>query len=202
IAGTNEVTVSVAGLTDQLHYEATGTPGAVNGVVVSPARTRLLVGDSTAAITAHAVDVYGNVTTSAPSFTVRDPTLLSVDPSGNVQALRRGAATYVVASADGKSDSTLVTVLDVGQSICTGVANPVDLAVGQVVTDASGDGFCVHASADAEYALIPYFNSSTPGERIQLAVTGQGLSALAASSASSFDLRPIAPVSPRLVPDQ
>jgi hypothetical protein len=202
IAGTNEVTVSVAGLTDQLHYDATSTPGAVNGIVVSPARTRLLVGDSTAAITAHAVDVYGNVTTSAPSFTVRDPTLLSVDPSGNVQALRRGASTYVVASANGKSDSTLVTVLDVGQSICTGVASPVDLAVGQVVTDASGDGFCVHASADAEYALIPYFNSSTPGERIQLAVTGQGLSALAASSASSFDLRPIAPVSPRLVPDQ
>jgi hypothetical protein len=202
IAGANEITVSVAGLADQLHYDATGAPGPVSGVVVAPARTRVLVGQNTTLIAAHSVDVYGNVTTPAPTFTVRDPSLLGVDSSGNVQALRRGAGTYVVASAGGKSDSTLVTVLDVGESICTGAASPVDLAVGQVLTDVSGDGFCVHASTDdAEYALIPYFNSTTPGERIQLAVTGQGLSTLAAPSASIFDRRPIAPTAPRLVPD-
>ncbi len=203
IAGLNEITVSVAGLADQLRYGATGAPGPVSRVTMTPARTRVLVGESTTVITARSVDVYGNVTTSAPSFTVRDPTLVSVDANGNVQVLRRGAATYVVATADGQSDSTLVTVLDVGQSICTGVASPVDLAVGQVVTDVSGDGYCVHASAtNAEYALIPYFDSNTPAERIQLAVTGQGLAALGSASASLFDRRPIAPVSPRLSPDQ
>jgi hypothetical protein len=202
IAGANEITVSVAGLSDQLHYDATGTPGPASSVVVTPARARVLVGENSTVISAHSVDIYGNVTTDAPTFAVRDPTLLGVDASGNVQVLRRGAATYVVATANGKSDSTLVTVLDVGQSICTGAASPVDLALGQIVTDVSGDGFCVHASSDAEYALIPYFNSATPAERIQLAVTGQGLSTLAAPSASSFDRRLIAPMSPRLVPDQ
>ena len=34
-----------------------------------------------------------------------------------------------------------------GQSICTAAANPVQMTVGQVVTDVSGAGFCVHASS-------------------------------------------------------
>ena len=45
----------------------------------------------------------------------------------------------------GKSDSVLVTVLAVGQSICTGAASAARPRRRTGVTDVSGDGFCVHA---------------------------------------------------------
>jgi hypothetical protein len=35
-------------------------------------------------------------------------------------------------------------VLAAGQSICTAAATPVEMSVGQVITDVSAQGFCVH----------------------------------------------------------
>src|SRR5262249_5092577 len=118
-------------------------------------------------------------TSPSPSFIVRDPTLVSVDTTGLVHVLRRGSGTYVVASAGGKSDSVLVTVLAVGQSLCTAAATPVDLAIGPVVTDAAGQGFCVHASASsAEYAIVRFYDWGVPSATITVDVRGQGLTSL------------------------
>jgi hypothetical protein len=194
IIGPNQVTASVMGVETQIKFNATGTPGPVTTISLSPVNPRLLANVDSTKLTALALDAFGNTTTPAPTFTVRDPSLISVDANGMVRVLRRGAGTYVVATAGGKSDSVLVTVLAAGQSICTAVAAPVDLAVGQVVTDVSGQGFCVHASAaNAEYAIVPFYASSIPSASIQVEVRGQGLTALpltTAAAASIFSAPP------------
>ena len=129
-----------------------------------------------ARISAASLDMFGNATTPAPVLVARDPTLISLDATGLVHALRRGSSTWVVATSGAKSDSVLVTVLAVGQSICTGAAAPVDIPVGQVVTAVSGDGFCVHGSSPgAEYAIIPYYNSGVASASTVLEVRGQGI---------------------------
>jgi hypothetical protein len=68
------------------------------------------------------------------------------------------------------------------------------LAVGQVVTDVGGAGFCVHAStADAEYAIAPFYNSGVPNATIQVTVRGQGLAALGLPSTSLLRASPTMP---------
>jgi len=123
ILGQNEVTATVSGVTTQIKFEANGTPGLVTSIALSPPAARLLPAVDTMRITAQSLDAFGNVTTPAPTFQVRDPSLLSIDSSGLVRALKRGSGTYVVASAGAKRDSILVTVLAAGQSICTAAAN-------------------------------------------------------------------------------
>ena len=177
VAGANEVTATVTGVATAVKFSATGVAGPATSIVLTPQNPRLLAGVDTLRINAQSVDTFGNQASPPPTFTVRDPTLISVDPSGLVHALRRGASTYLVVSAGGKTDSVRVTVLASGQSICTGAADPVELAVGQVITDVPGQGFCVHSStANAEYALIPYFNSGVPSATVPLEIRGQGVS--------------------------
>lgn len=179
ILGPNEVTASVTGVSAQVKFTATGNPGPVTTITLSPQNPRLLVGTDTVRINAASLDSFGNQTTPAPTLTVRDPSLITVDGAGLVRVLRRGAGTYVVATAGGKTDSVLVTVLSAGQSLCTAAATPVDLAIGQVVTDVSGKGFCVHASgAGAEYALVPFYNAGVPSATITVDVRAQGITAL------------------------
>ena len=156
-------------------------------------------------IVAKGLDSFGNVTSPAPTFVVRDPTLLSIDANGLVHALRRGSATYVVVSDQGKTDSTLVIVLATGQSACTGVATPITLAVGQVVTDVGPSGVCVHGAADgAEYALVPYYNSAVVSASTALEVFPQGIVPLALSATVSTSIRsllPRGPVVQTMMPD-
>ena len=90
---------------------------------------------------------------------------------GDATSSRRPAA---------RSDSVLVTVLARRAIDLYGRGAPRDLAVGQVITDVSGDGFCVHGSSPgAEYAIIPYYNSGVPSATTILEVRGQGISPLA-----------------------
>src|SRR6185437_7169427 len=141
------------GVASTVVFEATGTPGPVATISISPPSLRLLSTVDSLRISARSIDVFGNATAPGPTFVPRDPTLVSIDPNGTVHALRRGASTYVLVSAG----QLTVTVLAPGQSVCTGGSAPTELAVGQVLTGISGNGFCVHASsADAEYALVPY----------------------------------------------
>jgi len=202
IVGQNEVTATVTGVSTQIKFEATGTPGAVASIAISPPSARLLPSADTLRITAQSLDLFGNLTTPAPTLQARDQSLLSVDESGLVHALRRGSGTYVVATAGTKSDSVLVTVLAPGQSICTAAANPIDLAVGQVITDVSGQGFCVHAStAGTEYAIVPYDNSGVPSATAQVEVRGQGVVPLGLPLASLYAAPSILPTAGPLVPD-
>ncbi|MGH7619667.1 MAG: hypothetical protein ACREPM_20835, partial [Gemmatimonadaceae bacterium] len=150
---------------------------------------RLLTGTDTVRLSAVSLDGFGNKTTPPPVFTIRDSSLISVDTLGLVHVLRRGAGTWVIATAGGKSDSVLVTVLAAGQSICTAAATPVDLAIGQVVTDVSGQGFCVHASSpNTQYAIVPFYNSGVPSATITVDVRGQGLTSLPIPTSSLIPL--------------
>lgn len=176
VAGENEVTATVEGVAKTLKFLATALPGPVSRVMVSPKNARILDGTDTTRLTATGTDDFGNVSTPAPVLVPRDPTLVSVDSAGLVHALRRGASTYLVATVNGVMDSALVTVLAPGQSICTAVADPVDIGVGQVLTDIAASGTCVHASSSgAEYALVPFFNSTVPGAVTEVDVKGLGL---------------------------
>jgi hypothetical protein len=187
IAGDNAVTASVSGVAGSVTFHATGTPGPTATLLLSPQSVRMPVNVDSSRIVASSLDVFGNATAPAPVLVARDPTLISVDAAGVVRALRRGSATWVVATSGAKSDSVLVTVLAVGQSLCTGASIPVDLAIGQVVTDVSGQGFCVHASsAGTEYAIVPYYNSGVASATTVIEVRGQGISPLSLSSSNLF----------------
>jgi len=202
IIGPNEVTATVTGVSTQIKFQATGTAGAVTTIAISPPSGRLLPTVDTLRITAQSLDAFGNVTAPAPTFQVRDPSLISIDASGLVHALRRGSGTYVVASAGARTDSVLVTVLAVGQSICTGAAAPLDLAVGQVFTNASGQGVCIHAStAGAEYALVPYYDSGISSATTQVEVRGQGLVPLSLPTPALLPSQNLQPSVPALIPD-
>ena len=203
VIGQNEVTASVAGVATQIKFEAAGMAGAIDSIAITPRNVRLLVTDDSLRITARSLDAFGNPAGPVSAFLPRDPSLITIDSTGLIRALSRGATTYVVVSAGPKTDSVLVTVLASGQSVCTGAASPVDLAVGQVVTNASGAAFCVHASsAGTEYAVIPYFDSpGVPTATVPLQVRGQGLTTVPLPLMSVFHSAPSVAPRPALVPD-
>ena len=187
IAGDNVITASVSGVGGSVTFHAMGAPGPTATLALSPKSIRMAVNVDSARITAASLDLFGNATTPAPVLVPRDPTLISIDATGLVRALRRGSATWVVAASGPKSDSVLVTVVAVGQSICTGAPAPVDLAIGQTITGVSGDGFCVHSSAaGAEYAIIPYYNPGVASATTVLEVKGQGIAPLSLPAAAAF----------------
>lgn len=202
IVGPNEVTAAVTGVSTQIKFEAAGTPGEVSTIAISPPAARLLPSVDTMRLSARSLDAFGNVTMPVPAFQVRDPSLLSIDATGLVRALRRGSGTYVVATAGARTDSVLVTVLATGQSICTAAASPIDLTIGQVITDVSGQGFCVHASTDgAEYAIIPYYDPGVPSATTQVEVRGQGVVPLSLPAAMLRPSTTLQPRVPTVIPD-
>jgi hypothetical protein len=123
----------------------------------------LFVGD-TARIRYALADEFSNeVVGSTLAFTVGDPTLVSVDPSGLVKVLRNdGKATITVSSA-GRQDTVGVRVLPEGSTECTEIAAPTAMSVGGIST-VQGGNICLTGGAGtgAEYAVVAY-NSSTNG---------------------------------------
>ncbi len=203
VVGPNEVTASVDGVATQVKFEATGTAGPVASIVFTPANARLGASIDSLRLTAQSLDAFGNPTTPGPTLVVRDPTQVSIDGGGLIRALSRGSHTYVVATAGTKTDSILVTVLAVGQSPCADAAVPLDLAIGQVVTTGVlGAGLCVHASAPgAEYAVIPYFDSSVPSATVPLEVRALGITTPPVSLGNRIGTYAAAIPSPAVVPD-
>ncbi len=195
VAGPNQVTASTAGVATAVRFTETGIPGPAVGLTLFTRLIRVKTTVDTARMNVLVTDQFGNGTTPGPTFTVRDPTLVSIDGSGLLHVLRRGGSTYVVATSGTRTDSSLVITLAAGQSLCTGVATPESLAVGQVFTDMSSGYACVHSSGTAgeEYALVPYFNNVTvPSATIQVEISGDGLGAppSAAIASTSHQLRP------------
>ncbi|HEX4682602.1 MAG TPA: hypothetical protein VH277_07845 [Gemmatimonadaceae bacterium] len=179
VVGANEVTASVAGIATPVKFDATGTSGPVSTIRLSTQNARLLATVDTFRLTARSLDAFGNATSPAPVYTVRDSSLVAIDQTGLVRALRRGAGTYIVASAGVQSDSTLVTVLAPGQSVCTAAATPVTMSVGEVINDITGGGFCVHAdTSSAEYALVPFFDAGQSSASTQIQVQPFGVAPL------------------------
>jgi hypothetical protein len=198
--GLNEVTAAVAPLATPIKFTATAAAGPVAKITISPQPIRFLNGVDSLRLTATSLDAYGNVTAPAPTLASRDPSLVSMDARGFLHVVRRGGSTYVVASANGQTDSALVTVLAVGESLCTGVVAPTVMAVGQVITDVTSGNFCVRASgAGEEYAIIPYYNSSVASALTQVEVRGSNV--VLAPQASAVASRSGTSAPRMLVPD-
>ena len=111
-------------------------------------------------------------------FTVRDPSLVSVDPDGSIHALLAARARRSSRSAGrtGRQRARHGARARDNRSAPPS-PTPIELGVGQVITDISGDGFCVHGDrgANAEYALVPFYNDAVPGAAIQIQARGQGV---------------------------
>jgi len=158
------VTATVSGLPKRIDALVTSTPGPLATILSSPDAMKLWEVGDTARITSLLQDEYRNALTDfVPLFTVADPTLVSVDSSGLVRALRQGGSTIIKVGGSGRFDSVAVKVAAVGESPCTDAATPTTLAVGDVKT-ANGNYICLTGatSASADYAVVAY-NSSTDG---------------------------------------
>lgn len=108
-AGLNTATASVGGLSP-VAFSATGTPGPAGSVFTIPEVSSLDIG-KTQLVSAAALDGYRNpISNRAFQWSSAQPGVASVDANGLVTALAPGTA-RIVATLDGKSDTTTITVL-------------------------------------------------------------------------------------------
>ncbi|HKH91715.1 MAG TPA: Ig-like domain-containing protein [Gemmatimonadaceae bacterium] len=163
-AGSATITALVAGVSAPASATVTATAGAAASLVTTPKAMRFFnIGDS-ARITYTLRDEFSNLVSGATlAFSVGDPTLVSVDPSGLVKVLRNDGKSTITVSASGRQDTVGVTVLAFGATECTGVVLPRAMSVGAVAT-VQGGNVCLpgDATSGSEYAVIAY-NSSTKG---------------------------------------
>jgi Bacterial Ig-like domain (group 1) len=171
------LTATVSGLSKRIDALVTSTPGPLATINSNPDAIKLWEVGDTARITSVLLDEFRNsVTDFVPTFTPSDPTLVSVDGTGLVRALRKGGTTMVTVSASGRSDSVAIRVAAVGESPCTGAATATPLAVGDP-TKATAAVICVTgaASAPAEYTVIAYNTSIDGSAGIYATVQANGV---------------------------
>jgi hypothetical protein len=179
-AGTNTLTASIDLVADSERVDVIGVPGAAAAELVFPHNLRIQPGVTTGTIVFASVDQYGNKIAGGPAalVVVRDGSVVSVDPStGTVTVGSTAGSTYVVVSGGGGKDSSLVTVLTTGDPPCAGVSTKASLAVGEVMTTGFVDNtVCVAATAsNAEYAIVPYFDSPLPSGQANIAASAFGI---------------------------
>ncbi|MDB4884162.1 MAG: Peptidase hyicolysin [Gemmatimonadetes bacterium] len=174
-AGSATLSASVTGVTAAATVAVTTTPGAVAKLVATPEDIRLTAVGETAQLSLLLQDAYANaVTGSTISYTVGDPTLVSVDSAGLVRALRVGGSTSVVASVSGQADTVSVSVLAPGASACTGVGTPTTLAVG-AMTDVSGAAICLGGAAAMDYTVVAYNTSADGSTPLTASIVANGV---------------------------
>jgi hypothetical protein len=176
ISGVASVTATVSGIAPS-STPLQVTPGPATRIAVTPKTVRLVfVGDS-ARVTAAGQDQYGNATQAgAITYSVVDATLLSVDASGLVRVLRQGGTTGVVAVSAAKADTSVVTVLPVGSTYCTGLVATTTMAVGDVQTFSGVQYGCLGGTASGAEFVITTFNSATDQiNSLSASVIGNGL---------------------------
>ena len=177
VTGTAAIRANAAGVTTAVASVINVIAGAASKVVVTPKAIRLVSVGDTARIVASAQDQYGNLAgANTISYSVVDASLVSVDQTGLVRALKQGGTTFVISSSSGKADTTVATVLAAGASICTGLVNPTAMNVGDVQTFSGAQYGCLPGSAaGAEFAMT-MFNSSVDQVNAQnVSVTGSGV---------------------------
>ena len=175
--GENSLIAWIDGAADTATFTATVTAGAATAVAVVPHTLRIPVDTTTGGVAGTVVDKYGNFVSTGVTFTSRNPSLVTVNATtGNVTVVGGGGTTYIVATSAGFSDSSLVIVLKSTDTPCTGITAHASPAVGAVITTGFSDnGICVDATTTgAEYAWVPYFNSSVASAQtaITLSVFG------------------------------
>jgi hypothetical protein len=190
-AGTNEVVASIYGIDSTATFTATGTPGPAAAIAITPGILRLLPTASSGSLAGAVVDQYGNPISGSATYTSRNTNVVTVSSAGAVQAVNRGASTYVVVSAQGFTDSALVVVLSATDPPCTGITATAQLAVGEVKTTGFADnGICIpSASTDREYAIVPFFDSPVPNAQTSFTINGVGLRQTAATTLGAIRAR-------------
>ncbi len=166
IAGPNEVTASVSGVTSTTNFSITGTAGPLAKVVMQDHRLALCKPGDQGSAAATPTDQYGNTVPAAVQWVSRNPAVATVTDSGLVQLVSATGSTYVVAtSGSAQPDSAFVAA-----------APPLTLAAAQVDTTLPATSFCVQSTqAGSEYLLTAFFRSSTPGAATSLSVVGDRL---------------------------
>ncbi|MEO8335237.1 MAG: Ig-like domain-containing protein [bacterium] len=178
IVGTGTVRATTAGVSTAATSSISVIAGATTKIVNNPKTLRFFNVGDTARIAAVAQDEFGNSAASgAITYSVVDGTLVSVDQAGLVRVLRQPGATLVISSSSTRADTTVVTVLALGASNCTGLATVTPMNVGDVQTFTGGQYACLNgATSGAEFALVAFNSSSDPTNGLTVSVTGDGLS--------------------------
>ncbi|MES2178165.1 MAG: Ig-like domain-containing protein [Gemmatimonadota bacterium] len=161
VAGAATVRAAATGVATAATANITVIAAAAAKVAVTPKTLRFVAVSDTARVTATAEDQFGNVAApNAISYSATDATLVSVDQAGLVRVLRLGGTTFVISSSAGKADTTVVTVLPAGSTLCTGLATSTPMNVGDIQTYSGKTNVCAPGTAaGAEFTLVT-FNSS------------------------------------------
>ena len=177
IAGAVTVTARATGVTTGVTSTISAVAGPATRIVVAPKTLRLLSIGDTARVTPAAQDQFGNLAgLNTIAFSVTDPTLVSVDITGLVRVLRQGGSALVISSSSGKADTTTVTVLAAGASVCTGLVGATSMAVGDVQTFTGAQYGCLSGSASgAEFAMVAFNSSTDQTNSLSASITGTGL---------------------------
>ena len=186
IAGAVTVTARAAGVNTGVTSTITVVAGPATKIVVAPKTLRLISIGDTARVSAAAQDQFGNLAgVNAIAFSSTDPTLVSVDITGLVRALRQGGSAFVISSSNGKADTTTVTVLAAGASVCTGIVGATTMVVGDVQTFSGAQYGCLSGSAlGAEFAMVAFNSSTDQTASLSASITGTGLAAVPSTFAA------------------
>ncbi|MEP6617957.1 MAG: Ig-like domain-containing protein [bacterium] len=179
IAGPSVLLASANGVATSVTVQVAGVAGPVLSIVVAPKSLRFITVGDTGRVIASAQDQYGNAApASAFTFSVLDPTLVSVDAAGLIRVLKLNGTTKVVTSANGKSDTTVVTVLPSGSTQCTGLSTAIAMTVGEARTFSGAQYGCLAGTVTGAEFEMTVFNSSTDGTNaLNVSATGSGLGA-------------------------
>ncbi|MBA3672425.1 MAG: Ig-like domain-containing protein [Gemmatimonadaceae bacterium] len=166
-AGAASVRASVSGISTLASASFIVIAGPAVKLTLDKRSIRLLSVGDTARITASAQDQYANAVPSGTvTFSATDPSLVSVDPTGLVRALRPGGTTNVIAASAGRADTSVVTVLALGATACTGLVSGTSLALGDVTTFTGTQFGCLSGTASGAEFTVVAFNSSTDGSAL------------------------------------
>ena len=187
-AGPATVRASVAGVTTAVSATINIVAGPVVKIAVSPKTARLLSLGDTVRITASAQDQYGNPATgNAITYLSATSSIATVDGTGLVKVVGQGGTSAIIASSNGKADTTVVTVLAAGASPCTGLATATPMNIGDLQTlNAAQYGCFTGSTAGAEYGIVAFNSSTDAANALSVSVTGLGLGALSSSYEAPF----------------
>ena len=186
IAGAVTVSANAAGVVTAATSTINVIAGPATKIAVTPKTLRLIAIGDTARVTATAQDQFGNLAGSnAITFTAVDGTLVSVDATGLVRALRQDGSTFVLSSSNGKADTTTVTVLPAGSTNCTGLVGATTMAIGDVRTFSGAQYGCLTGTASgAEFALVAFNSSTDQVNSLNVSITGNGVGAVPSTFAA------------------
>jgi hypothetical protein len=192
-AGNNEVVASIFGVDSTPHFLATGTPAAATAISITPKVVRIPTTAGGGSLAGRLVDQYGNLLATNPTYTSRDPAIVTVNGSGSITAtqtnpVNRSGSTYVVVTSGSFTDSAKVYTLSPTDPACTGITAMAALNVGDVqITGFADNGICIPASTgDREYGLIPFFDSPVPSAQTVFTVNADNVKATQFASLGSI----------------